>query len=314
MTLKGIDISNWQSGLKLSALNVDFMICKATEGVGYVDRSCDGFVQQAISKGIKWGIYHFARSNDAASEADYFYKNIKGYIGKGIPVLDYEVWGANSNDVAWCEKFLQRFHDLTGIWAMLYISASHCKDFNGSWIPQRCGLWVAGYPKAYTGYPDANMPYSIAPWSVCAIWQFTSSLRLSGFNGNLDGDYAYMDAGAWNKYAGASSSSSSSSSNSSSTAQAPDYNALADEVINGKWDNGQERKDRLNVAYGSGTYDKVQAIVNKKLQAAPDYEKLATEVINGKWGNGWNREQALNNAYGSGTYEKVQAIVNKRLR
>ena len=304
MTIKGIDISNWQNGLDISKLTeIDFVIAKATEGISYVDRTCDGFIQSAIKHNKLWGIYHFARENDATREAEHFYQSIKGYIGHGIPVLDYEVWGRNS-DVAWCEKFIQKFYDLTGIWCMIYISASHCKDFRNSWIPEKCGLWVAGYPKNYTSWPDTTIPYNVNPWNFAAIWQFTSSLRLNGFSGNLDGDYAYMDANAWKKYTNAHDGQT----------QSPNYEQLADEVISGQWGNGADRKERLNKAYGAGTYDKVQAIVNQRLQGQkPDYEQLATEVIQGKWGNGWNRMNGLNSTFGNGTYEKVQEIVNRRL-
>jgi GH25 family lysozyme M1 (1,4-beta-N-acetylmuramidase) len=34
MSLKGIDISNWQSNIKLSAINADFIIVKSSEGIG----------------------------------------------------------------------------------------------------------------------------------------------------------------------------------------------------------------------------------------------------------------------------------------
>lgn len=305
MVLKGVDISNWQNGINVDKLPIDFLFCKATEGASYVDKKCNSYVSSAIKKGIKWGIYHFARENSASKEAEFFYNNIKGYIKKGIPVLDYEVWGKNKNDVSWCEQFIQRFYDLSGVWCMIYISASHCKDFSNSWIPGKCGLWVAGYPKNYTNWPSDKMPYSVFPWPYCVVWQFTSSLRLAEFNGNLDGNYAYIDANTWDKYANASSSTNTPNI---------DYNALADQVIKGQWGNGNERKARLNTAYGLGTYDKVQAIVNEKLKVQPDYNKLATEVISGKWGNGWNRQNALDNAYGAGTYDKVQKIVNERLK
>ena len=48
MTFNGIDISNWQRGIDLSKVPCDFVIAKATEGTGYVDKSCDGFIQQAL--------------------------------------------------------------------------------------------------------------------------------------------------------------------------------------------------------------------------------------------------------------------------
>lgn len=205
MAIKGIDISNWQKGINIIPMGIDFMFCKATEGRNYTDKTCEGFITQAKNKGIPWGYYHFARENDAAAEAEFFYNATKGYTKQGIPVLDYEVWGRNSNDVAWCERFIQKFHDLTGIWCMIYISASHCKDFRNSWIPEKCSLWVAGYPRNYTDWPAADVPYNVAPWKTVTIWQFSSSLRLSGYSGNLDGDYGYIDRTGWNKIAGGGS-------------------------------------------------------------------------------------------------------------
>ena len=91
--MKGIDISNWQSGINLSAIakDIDFVIVKATEGIGFVDKSCDRFFQAAKDLGKPLGFYHFARTNDARKEADFFYQNTKNYFGQAIPILDWEV-------------------------------------------------------------------------------------------------------------------------------------------------------------------------------------------------------------------------------
>jgi len=204
--MNGIDISNWQTNLILSNLDIEFCICKATEGNYFVDKFCDAFIQNCKSKGILYGFYHFAGTGNPEEEAKFFYDNCTGYIGEGIPVLDYEVWGQNADDVSWCEGFITEFHALSGVWPMLYISASHCMDFNRSgWIPQTCGLWVAGYPADYTSWTNDDIPYSIEPWEFAAIWQFTSSLMLPGYAHALDGDIAYMDSKAWAKYAASSS-------------------------------------------------------------------------------------------------------------
>ena len=143
--MKGIDISNWQEGLSVHALEIDFCICKATEGVNFVDTTCDGFIQQCKVKNILWGFYHFARENDPEKEAEFFYRHCKGYIKQGIPVLDYET--TNYNNVTWCEKFLKKFHELSGVWCVIYLSASRCAEYKDSWIPEKCGLCVAGYPE-----------------------------------------------------------------------------------------------------------------------------------------------------------------------
>jgi GH25 family lysozyme M1 (1,4-beta-N-acetylmuramidase) len=296
MSMKGIDISNWQAGIVPSNMGVDFCICKATEGVGFTDAQFREFVENCKANGLLFGFYHFARENDAAREAEYFYNVVKDYIGQGIPVLDYET--KNSSNKAWCEKFITRFHELSGVWCVLYISASRCSQYKGSWIAEKCGLWVAGYPTPATGWTNAEMPYNIAPWSFAAIWQFTSSLKLSGWGGSLDGNIAYMDASAWKKYAGASGGSSGSTGKS--------VDELAREVINGKWGNGNARKSALQKA--GYDYDAVQKRVNELL-APKSVEELAQEVIAGKWGNGTTRKNALEGA--GYDYDAVQARVNE---
>ena len=55
--LKGIDISKWQS-IGTGDGDYDFIICKATEGVGYTDPNCDGHYQRAKAQGKLLGVYH----------------------------------------------------------------------------------------------------------------------------------------------------------------------------------------------------------------------------------------------------------------
>ena len=286
--MRGIDVSNWQAGLDISKLDVDFVICKATEGVGFTDPTCDDFIEQCKSENKLWGFYHFARQNEPEDEAEYFYNECKGYFKKGIPVLDYEI--DNYDNCEWCERFIQRLHDLSGIWAVIYISAYRCSDYYDSWIPEKCGLWVAGYPYTMSDWTDDEMPYEISPWSFAAIWQFTSQLIIPGFWEKLDGDIAYMDASAWKKYA---------TSDSGDTKPIKYLDDYVLEVLLGEYGNGEDRKRMLG-----DMYEPVQNRINQL------YE-IAEEVIDGKWGNGWNREVALNGA--GYPYKIVQKIVNDLL-
>lgn len=79
---------------------------------------------------------------------------------------------------------------------------------------------------------------------------------------------------------------------------------LANEVIQGLWGNGQERKDRLG-----DRYSEVQARVNEILAPAPkpnvDILDLVRKTIRGDFGNG----DARKNALGS-NYAEVQRQVN----
>ena len=294
--MRGIDISNWQAGITPSDLPIDFCIVKGTEGLGYTDPCCDGFVQDCKAHGISWGFYHFARENEPEDEAQYFYDECRGYFNEGIPVLDYET--DNYDNREWCERFLNKLHDLSGIWAMLYISAYRCEQYSGSWIPEKCGLWVAGYPWDISDFDDAgNLPYDIAPWKFAAIWQFTSGLSLTGWDGRLDGDIAYMDERAWAKYAGAGVPAPQPTPQPQPSTKSTDD--LVRETLAGIYGNDEQRKLALN-----GRYDEVQGRIN-------ELYRIAEEVINGDWGNGWNREQALNGA--GYPYDIVQGIVNEML-
>ena len=289
--LKGVDISNWQTDCNPANLDVDFCIVKATEGLGYTDPYCDKFVSACIESGKLWGFYHFARENSPEDEADYFYNECAGYIGHGVPVLDYETENADNRE--WCERFMTRFHDLSGIWPLLYISAYRCTQYASSWIPDKCGLWIAGYPSEIYHFEDAGeMPYSTSPWEFAAIWQFSSTVYINGYSNALDGDLAYMDANAWMKYA----KSDSSAPEPAPSKSVDDYVL---EVLLGEYGNDDERKRLLG-----DKYEPVQARINEL------YE-IAEQVINGDWGNGWNRERAINGA--GYPYELVQRIVNSLL-
>lgn len=284
--LKGIDISNWQAGEKPSDYPIDFCICKATEGLNFVDYYCDSFIQNCIENDILFGYYHFAQSNDPKKEAKFFWNNTLGYCGHGIPVLDYEVWGHNS-DVEWCENFLEEYHEISGVWAVLYISASRCGQFENSWIPEKCGLWVAGYPMDYTEFisENTNMPYNIYPWSFAAIWQFTSNLWYK-----FDGDVAYMDYVAWKKYAG------DKTQNTNPKPIEKSIDDLALEVILGEYGTGKQRKKLLGKRY-----NEVQKRINQLY-------KIANEVIKGKWGVNEDRKNRLEKA--GYPYSTIQHIVN----
>lgn len=99
-----------------------------------------------------------------------------------------------------------------------------------------------------------------------------------------------------------------------STNTSTDLNTIADEVIAGKWGNGEDRKNRLTQA--GYNYSEVQILVNQKLTGSSTTSKksidtIADEVIAGKWGNGNDRKTNLENA--GYNYQEVQNKVNEKL-
>ena len=266
--MNGIDISMWQRDINLSAIKADFVIVKATEGIGYVDKSCDMLFQKALSLGKKLGFYHFARptaNNDPIREADFFYENCKGYFGKAIPILDWEA--ENKQNVAYAKAWLDRVYQRSGVKPVIYMSESVANAYNWSSVANAdYGLWVAKYrdnnPDYNYNMANAGSHPKVKWWKFYCMWQWTSTGRLNGYSGNLDCNVFYGDGTTWDKYAGKSGTTQPVKP----TQPVKKSNEeIANEVINGAWGNGEDRKKRLTDA--GYNYTVVQAIVNKKMAA-----------------------------------------------
>lgn len=301
MSMNGIDISSWQKGINLNVVPCDFVIVKATGGTGYVNPDYTRAMNQAISAGKKVGVYHYAREKgckgSAAAEADFFVKTVQSYIGKAILVLDWEE--ELPLGVAWAKEFLDRVYQKTGVKAFLYTSASVTREYDWTSVAQAgYQLWMAQYPNAkpQNGYRDK-------PWTdgkgygafkSLAIHQYSGTGRLPGYNGNLDMNKAYMDATAWDKYAGATEQKPTPAPTPKPDAPSGATLDLAVAVMQGKYGAGQDRKNALGTRY-----QEVQDFINHIASASTD--TLVAEVMQGKYGNGETRKTVL-----GGRYKAVQ--------
>lgn len=197
--LYGIDISNHQKGIILSQYKPELYVMKATEGLGFVDAQCDRWVQWCINKDVPWGFYHFMRKGGGIAEAEFFYRNTRNYFTHGVPILDFEDTSLTTEEG---EQFIWHIHELTNVWPMLYVNNDFINNrgyFSNSWVKDKCGLWLAGYPSPRVRWPDdVTCPYRHDGWTL-AMWQFTNSLSFCGKS--VDGDIFYGDAAAWNAYA-----------------------------------------------------------------------------------------------------------------
>ena len=302
--LKGIDISHHQSGIDLSKIDTDFVICKATEGVGYTDNCCDKFYQQAKKLGKKLGVYHFARPdlrNTAKAEADWFVSQTKGYHKEAILILDWE--SGDLSNVTWAKQWLDRVKELTGVKPLIYMSASVMRSNDWSSVVKAdYGLWVASYgTNNGTAQESVFNKYPLKYWDFYALWQYTSTGKLSGYSGNLDLNYFSGDKEAWDKYAGGSPSTSTSTSKPEQSTPQGTTLDLAVKVMRDEYGTGETRKKALG-----SRYNEVQEFINHILNSSVDV--LAKEVIDGKYSNGDVRKTVL-----GVRYDEVQAKVNEIL-
>lgn len=205
MSMRGIDISHWQQGINLATVDCDFVIIKATQGTKFVDPCCNKFYQTAKEAGRKLGVYHFADGlSSGTAEADHFIKNVKGYIGEAILVLDWEA-DALKKGVSYAKEFLDRVYEVTGVRPLIYMSKSACREYNWTEVVNgNYGLWMAQYAnKKPTSYQDKPWTDSkgLGAFKGYAIHQYSSKGQFPGYGGDLDLDIAYMTPAAWDKYA-----------------------------------------------------------------------------------------------------------------
>lgn len=293
MALRGIDVSSWQAGIDVSKVPCDFVIEKVSQGVTYINPDCDRVIQQCIKLGKPFGVYHYADGSGAVAEADYFVNNSRGYIGKAVLAIDWEsgdnkAWG----NYGYLDALVARVITVTGVRPMIYAQASVYAQVAPIAQKYNCAIWCAQYASMNTtGYQDK-------PWNegkyACAIRQYSSAGRLPGWSGNLDLDKFYGDATAWRKYAGASSAPAPAPKPVDPLAGKSDAQ-LADEVIAGKFGDGENRKRVLGSRYNA-----VQAIVNQKLgggHKSRTYTVRAGDTLSGiaaRYGTTWQRLQQIN--------------------
>ena len=206
MTLNGIDVASYQSGINFAQVPCDFAIIKATEGTSYISPACNAQYSSAKNAGKLLGLYHYAKGGNAVAEANFFVESVKNYVGQAILCIDWEsggnvAWG----DMNYLKQLCQQVINRTGVRPLIYVQASAYASVSAVAKELNLGMWVAQYANM------ASTGYQAHPWNEgkysCAIRQYSSTGRLPGWGGSLDLNLAYMDSTAWQKYAGASGAS-----------------------------------------------------------------------------------------------------------
>lgn len=297
MALRGFDCASYQAGIDPSVVPCDFVIVKSTQGTTYTNPDFQRLAEATLAAGKALGIYHYASGGNATDEANHMLDVAGGYIGRAIFCLDWEgvqnsAFGSG-RDSAWIDEFCSVIENRVGSECLVYLSKSVMEYAAGH------KLWVAQYANMNrTGYQDS-------PWNEgaydCTIRQYTSMGRLDGWGGDLDLDKAYMSREEWDAWA---------AGNGVPAPAGKSNEQIADEVIEGQWGNGDDRRNRLSSA--GYDYVAIQSIVNAKLQPwRKSNEQIAYEVINGAWGNGDDRRNRL--AKAGYDPDAIQSIVNAKL-
>lgn len=204
----GMDISNYQKNIDFTKGNYDFSIIKATEGVGFTDKSFHNFSVQLTKMNKLIGCYHFARPDlnktlaGMEREADWFIETVEseGLLHKSILVLDWETEPMDREDLI--QAWVLRVESQTGVTPWIYGSKSKLKKWKDYWPVNHCPIWMAAWPsiKPINVGDELNisLPDQSVPWQ---IWQYSSTGKYPGFSGNVDLDYTGLTKEEWLKSA-----------------------------------------------------------------------------------------------------------------
>ena len=306
---KGIDVSSHQGSINWDAVKasgVEFAILRCGYGndLNYQDDAY--FIQNAKACekiGLPYGVYLYSYAitvNDAKSEASHVLRLLKG-LKPAYPIYydleDAQATGKCSNDrILQIAKTFVDILETAGYWTGIYAN----KDWNvnrltDKWYNSKA-RWIAQYNDECTYDGEYGM------------WQYSSTGKVNGIKGNVDMNYAYVDYPKMIKAAGKNGFKKSSSTTSTASKPKKSIETIAQEVIAGKWGNGDIRKSSL---YKAGyNPDEVQKKVNQLLNMI-SVDTIAKEVIAGKWGNGDDRKNRLTKA--GYDYSVVQKRVNELL-
>ena len=297
--LKGIDVSEFQGQIdwnKVKNDGIEFAILKLANiydyDTNYKDSKFDTNYKEAKKRGIKIGAYIYNYCNTV----DTLKKGLEWAIGKldgrelDLPLYldmeDKDIQGETKASLTeQCNEFA-KYVESKGYRAGVYANVNWLKnELNPDDFDKDISVWVAQYYKEcqYTGKYD--------------IWQYASNGKVSGISGNCDMNYLYNE-------------DIIKESGSTENTDKKSVDELAQEVIDGKWGDGEARKKKLEDA--GYNYNAVQDRVNEMLaKPKKSIAEVAKDVIAGKYGNGDNRKKKLE-AEGY-DYDEVQAKVNQLL-
>lgn len=183
--LVGCDISRWNGGSAVRKVltrreDVEFFICKATEGKTYRDDKFYKNIVDAIGWNKLIGAYHYARpenGNKPEDEAANFVNAVRKYVGNILMALDWE-GEALKHDAEWALKWCNAVKDMTGVKPLLYVQETALPQMSKAFYEADYGLWVAKW---------SNSAPTTGAWPFWAIWQYNNSpFDLDKFNGDKE--------------------------------------------------------------------------------------------------------------------------------
>jgi lysozyme len=198
--IHGIDLSKWQGRVdwaSVKAAGTQFVFIKATEGGDHVDPKFIEHWYSARRAGIPRGAYHFMYwCRPAEEQAEWFRRNVPQDPDALPPVLDLE-WNGHSRTcprkvsrdeaLAMTHVMLDAMERHTGKRPIIYTDITfHADVLDGEFHDYP--FWV----RSVAAEPHER--YNNRRWT---FWQFTTTGRVPGIDGDVDRNTFYGTDNQW---------------------------------------------------------------------------------------------------------------------
>lgn len=253
--MKGIDVSVYQGEIdwaKVKQAGIGFAILRI--GYGMYDNQKDVTFERNYTEATKQGIpvgcylYSYAKSVDEAiKEANLVIKWLNGRKLQLPVYFDIEDRSQqslgktvlNNMCIAFCNTI-----EKAGYWAGIYSNKYWATSIiSGKELGKKYTYWIAQYYDECTYDGDY------------AIWQYSSTGKVAGISGNVDMNEMVKDI------------IQRDNTPTQPQQEKKSIEEIAKEVIQGKWGNGEDRKNRLRQA--GYNYTAVQDKVNQIVGSTP---------------------------------------------
>lgn len=278
--MKIIDVSVHQGNInwkKVKAAEVNGVVIRAGYGKGNIDKRFIDNIESAIEAGFKYiGVYWFsyAYTTDMARREAQYLNDVAGAYKDKLNLGVFFDWEYDSMTYAkklgmkcnkslitdMCVAFCKKITEL-GYKAGYYLNQDYEKNYIDT-------SKLTSYRKWYARYISQRQ-------ANCYIWQYTSSGKVKGISGNVD----------MNELIGVINDKTGDEKKTNTE--------IAQEVIDGKWGNGSDRKKNLEAA--GYDYNAIQSLVNKAVKSETNNSYLYYTVKKG------DTLSAISKRYGTST-------------
>lgn len=188
--VNGIDVSEHQGAINWTEVSTGFVVIRAGYGreISQKDKFFDKNYAGCKSRNIPCGTYWYSYAvtpEEAAKEAQVCLEVIKGKKFEYPVYFDIEESRTLALGMEKCSAIAAAFLEIiekAGFWAGIYSSKYNLETCISSQLRSRYAVWVAHYGVAKTNYSGAF-----------GIWQKSNAGAVSGINGNVDLNEAYID-------------------------------------------------------------------------------------------------------------------------